>query len=171
LLIDANTIYIPKKLIEEIKEKGLDIIDIIANALVNKVDPKVVIEARIEVAEKSLEEARQYLEKGNSIQASEKLYKAVEECIKALAQYYNTPDYQAASREGRWWAQLLGKAARRLARMLNEPRIESAWAVAYEVHVWGFHEAKYDVEDIKDDIKYAEWLLNYTKQVVKEAKQ
>jgi len=88
----------------------------------------------------------------------------VEECIKALAERYDTPEHREAAREGRWWAQLLGKVARRLARELNEPRIEYVWAVAYDVHVWGFHEAKYTVEDVKGDLEHASWLLNYTKQ-------
>jgi hypothetical protein len=34
------------------------------------------------------------------------------------------------------------------------------WARAYDIHVWGFHEAKYTVEDIK----HLDWLLNYVKQ-------
>jgi hypothetical protein len=85
-----------------------------------------------------------------------------------LAQRYDTPEHREAAREGRWWAQLLGKAARRLARELNEPRITDAWSRAYDVHVWGFHEAKYTVEDVKEDVGYVEWLLNYVKQRVLE---
>ena len=91
----------------------------------------------------------------------------MEECIKALAELYDTPEHREAAREGRWWAQLMGKVARRLARELNEPRIEYAWAVAYDVHVWGFHEAKYTIEDVKGDLEHASWLLNYTKQAAK----
>lgn len=30
----------------------------------------------------------------------------------------------------------------------------------------GFHEAKYDVEDFKDDVEHAKWLLSFTKQVM-----
>ncbi|MCC6051522.1 MAG: PaREP1 family protein, partial [Thermofilum sp.] len=43
-----------------------------------------------------------------------------------------------------------------------------AWSRAYDVHVWGFHEAKYTVEDVKEDVGYVEWLLNYVKQRVLE---
>ena len=128
----------------------------------------MALEARVELAEKYLAEAKEYLAKGDAVQASEKLYKVVEECIKALAQRYDTPEHREAAREGRWWAQLLGKAARRLARELNEPRITDAWSRAYDVHVWGFHEAKYTVEDVKEDVGYVEWLLNYVKQRVLE---
>jgi len=128
----------------------------------------VALEARVELAEKYLAEAKEYLAKGDAVQASEKLYKVVEECIKALAQRYDTPEHREAAKEGRWWAQLLGKAARRLARELSEPRITDAWSRAYDVHVWGFHEAKYTVEDVKEDVGYVEWLLNYVKQRVLE---
>ena len=52
-------------------------------------------------------------------------------------------EHEKATREGKLWAQLLGKATRRLSKRLSEPRIAYAWARAYDVHVWGFHEAKY----------------------------
>ena len=148
------------------EKRGLSVVDLIVPTLGKDVDPKVIIEARIELAEKSLDEAKEYLEKGDAVQASEKLYKAVEECIKALAQHYGMPEYQVAVKEGRWWTQLLGKAARDLSRRLGEPKITDAWARAYDDHVWGFHEAKYGVEDIRDDVELVNWLLNYVKQKV-----
>jgi hypothetical protein len=90
-------------------------------------------------AEKYFAEAKEYVGKGDSVQASEKMYKVVEECIKALAQHYNMLEHEVAVKEGRWWTQLLGKAARGLSRTLNEPRITDVWARAYDIHVWGFH--------------------------------
>jgi hypothetical protein len=159
---------IPEKLARELERKGVNLVDLVISALGEEVDPRVALEARVELAEKYLAEAKEYLAKGDAVQASEKLYKVVEECIKALAELYDTPEHREAAREGRWWAQLLGKAARRLARELNEPRITDAWSRAYDVHVWGFHEAKYTVEDVKEDVGYVEWLLNYVKQRVLE---
>jgi hypothetical protein len=50
--------------------------------------------------------------------------------------------------------------------MLGEPKIEYAWAVAYDIHVWGFHEAKYGVEDVREDVGHVKWLLNYARQAV-----
>jgi hypothetical protein len=161
--MSALPIYIPEKLAKELERRGLSIVDIVASAL--DLDPETVIEARLELAEKYLREVEDYVEKGDAVQASEKLYKAVEECVKALAQRYTTPEHQVALKEGRW-TQLLGKAARRLSKMLREPKIEYTWAVASDVHVWGFHEAKYDVEDLKDDVEHAKWLLSFTKQVM-----
>jgi dissimilatory sulfite reductase (desulfoviridin) alpha/beta subunit len=128
------------------------------------IDPRIAVEARIELAEKYFAEAKEYLAKGDAVQASEKLYKVVEECIKALAQHYNMPEHQEAVKEGRWWIQLLGKASRGLSRELKEPKITDVWSRAYDIHVWGFHETKYTIEDIKEDAEYVDWLLNYVKQ-------
>ena len=122
---------------------------------------RIAVKARIELAEKYFAEAKEYLTKSDAVQASEKLYKAVEECIKALAQHYNMPEHQEAVKEGRWWIQLLGKASRGLSRELKEPRITDVWSRAYDIHVWGFHETKYTIEDIKEDAEYVDWLLNY----------
>ena len=120
---------------------------------------------RIKLAGKMLRDAEEYLARGDAVRASEKLYKTVEECIKLLAQLYSLPEYEKAVREGRWWTQLLGKAARRLSKRLSEPRIADVWARAYDVNVWGFHEAKYGVEDIRGDIQYAKWLIEYVKKL------
>ena len=163
-------IEIPEVLVKEIERRGLDIVELLISALGRGVDPKLAIRARIELAEKYLVEAKDFVRKGDAVQASGKIYKVVEECIKALAQYHNLPEYQVASREGRWWVQLLGKASRRLSKILNEPRITDVWARAYEIHVWGFHEAKYGIEDIAEEVGNAEWLLRITKKVLEEAK-
>jgi PaREP1/PaREP8 domain containing family protein len=88
------------------------------------------------------------------------MYKVVEECIKALAQAYNIEEYVKASEEGRWWVSLIGKAARRLAGILNEPRVEFAWSVAYDLHVWGLHEAKYTINDVRGDLNHGSGYWN-----------
>jgi hypothetical protein len=159
---------LPEKLVRELERRDVDLMDLVVSALGEEVDPRVALEARVKLAERYLAEAKEHLVGGDAVQASGKLYKVAEECIKALAQRYDTPERREAVREGRWWAQLLGKAARRLARELGEPRIEYAWAVAYDVHVRGFHEAKYTVEDVKEDVGHMEWLLEYVKQKVLE---
>lgn len=116
--------------------------------------------------EKFLVEGRDYINRGDPIQASEKLYKTVEECIKLLADKYMLPEYVEAEREGRWWSRLLAKAARRLARESGEARIKDAWAGAYDLHVWGFHEHSLSIEDVNQEIPYVEWLVNYTKSKI-----
>jgi len=165
-----EVVYIPKRIAEEAARRGLDINELVLNAVIGelKLDPSEVPRVRVERAERFLEEAKTHLEKGDPIQASEKLYKVAEECVKALAEAFNPPELEETHKRGRWTAYLLGSASRSLAKKLNEPRVEYIWAVAYDIHVWGFHEAKYDVEKIKGDVTHVEWLLNYTKKLIEE---
>ncbi len=121
------------------------------------------IEGDIEFVEKTLAEGREYVNKGDPVQASEKLYKAVEECIKVLAEKRKLPEYEEAQREGRWWSRLLSRAARRLTRELGEEGIANAWTHAFDLHTWGFHERSLGIEDVEQDVPYVEWLVDYTK--------
>ena len=59
-------------------------IGLIINAI-GRSDPSASIRIKLELAEKYLNETREYMSKGYAVQVSEKLYKATEECIKALA--------------------------------------------------------------------------------------
>jgi hypothetical protein len=165
--VGEYTVTLPRRIIEEARRRNIDIEELILDAvsMILSDDPEAVIEARLEAAERYLNEARDYVNKGDAVQASEKMYKVVEECIKALAQAYNIEEYVKASEEGRWWVSLIGKAARRLAGILNEPRVEFTWSVAYDLHVWGFHEAKYTINDVKGDLNHVQWLLEFTRSV------
>ncbi|MFP3215920.1 MAG: PaREP1 family protein [Vulcanisaeta sp.] len=159
-------VVLPRRLVEEVVSMGLDLVDVIVNALSGSVDPSLTSEARVVLAEKYLEEAREYIAKGGAIQASEKMYKVVEECIKALTETLNTPETQEARKNGRWFTWLLGEAAKSIADRLSEPVVLEAWAVAYDIHVWGFHEAKYGVDRVMVGLKYVEQLLNLTRRVL-----
>jgi hypothetical protein len=44
--------------------------------------------------------------------------------------------------------------------------VKSAWDAAYSLHVWGFHEAKLNVEDLEVDLPHVEWLIRYTEQTL-----
>lgn len=110
-----------------------------------------------------LDEANEYIKKGNASQASEKIYKVVEECIKFLSEKNNIPEYEEAKKEGRWWAHLLGRAASKLTKKLNENKINETWSIAYNLHVWGFHENKYGIEDVEPGLPYAKWFFDYIK--------
>jgi hypothetical protein len=164
------TITLPRRLVEEIESMGLDLVDVIVNALSGNVDPSLTSEARIVLAERYLEEAREYIAKGDAIQASEKMYNVVEECIKALAETLNTPEVQEARKNGRWFTWLLGEAAKSITDRLSEPVALEAWAIAYDIHVWGFHEAKYNIGRVMAGLKYVEQLLNLTRQTLGHAK-
>ncbi len=125
--------------------------------------------ARVKLAERLLEEARQYISKGDVAQSSEKLYKVAEECIKALAEVLGVPQLSEAKRRGRWDIWLLGMASTDISRALSEDRIRLAWKDAYDLHVWGFHEVKYRIDDVKASLPLIEWLLRFTRQVVERS--
>jgi len=168
----ADVVYvpIPRRLLNEASKRGVDVYEFVLKALADtlQLDPDEVAKARVELAEKFLDEARECLARGDAVQASEKLYKVVEECIKALAETYRTPEVSGARKEGRWWTKLLSRAAKTLSRKLNEPLIDVAWSKAYDLHVWGFHEASLDVEHVEIDLPYVEKLLEKTRSLVKQ---
>ncbi|MEM1582664.1 MAG: PaREP1 family protein [Candidatus Bathyarchaeia archaeon] len=83
---------------------------------------------RLEFIKLLLIEADDFLMKGDVVQSSEKLYKAAEECIKALS--------------------LLEKAVSKLTNNLGI-EVQLGWDAANHLHIWGFHEAKFDKEDIE----------------------
>ena len=122
----------------------------------------------LEVLDKFLEEGREYILKRDPVQASEKLYKAVEESLKLLAEEYKLLEHEEFRKEGRWWTRLLAGTASTLARKLGERKIEEAWTIAFNLHVWGFHERALGVEHIEPDVPYVEWLVNYTKEVLED---
>ena len=80
-----EVIYVPKKLVDEARRRGIDVSELVLNAIANALglDPSEVASVRLEFAEKSLREAREFIKK-DPVQASEKLYKAVEEAMKSL---------------------------------------------------------------------------------------
>ncbi len=163
-------VWVPRRIVKEIERRGLCVEDVLVEVLAEKfnLDSQSVAEVRLELAEKYLEEARSYVERGDAVQASEKLYKVVEECVKALAELLNLPEVEKAKRLGRWFTWLLGSASSRASKVLGEPRIEFVWGIAYDLHVWGFHEVKYGIDVVEMRFPHIEWLLRYTKEKVKE---
>ncbi len=112
-----------------------------------------------------MSEAREYVDKGDAVQASEKLYKAAEEVVKALAEKYRTPEYQEFMREGRWHTYLLGMASKTLAKELGYWVLDG-WNAAYDLHVWGFHERKYTIEYVKVSMKKIEEMVREARKVI-----
>ncbi|ADN49789.1 PaREP1 family protein [Vulcanisaeta distributa] len=155
---------IPEELIKAAEEKGIDIIDLLISAI-GRSDPSTAIRIRLELAEKYLNEAKEYVRKGDAVQASEKAYKAAEECIKALAERYNIPEHQQAIKEGRWYTYLLGMASNTLASILGD-WVATGWAAGYVLHVWGFHEAKFSVGDLSNYLRLVENLVTNTKKAL-----
>jgi hypothetical protein len=118
---------------------------------------------RVKLIEKLFGEASTYMEKGDAVQSSEKLYKAAEESVKALAERFNLEEVKAAEERGRWTVTLLEKAVGKLVGKLGMD-VEVAWAEANYLHVWGFHETKLDVEDVKRRVFAIRKLIDLAKK-------
>jgi len=82
------------------------------------------------------------------VQASEKAYKVAEEVVKALVEVHGLEEYRRALREGRWYTYELSSASIKLSKTLGE-WVLRGWEAGYELHVWGFHEARYGREEVE----------------------
>jgi hypothetical protein len=122
---------------------------------------------RVELAERFLAEGRELVNK-DPVQASEKLYKAAEEAVKALAIALNLEEARKAVESGGWWSKLLEKAAQGIAKALGVKEFILWWDAAYKLHVDGFHEAKLSSEDVKDRYEYIEEMVNQAKIILKK---
>jgi len=102
---------------------------------------------------KFLGEGKSYLEKGDPVQASEKLYKAAEEAVKSLSQAYANGVWKKVQEEGRWTSPLLFRAVTEIARNLKNEEIRRYWNAAWTVQVEGFHEGRLDMDYVKEEVK------------------
>jgi len=108
----------------------------------------VLASKRVEFIKDLLSEADGYLARGNVVQSSEKLYKAAEECVKALSERLNLEEVKDAEEKGMWAVNLLEKAVRKLVDKFGID-VQLGWDAANHLHVWGFHEGKLEAEDVK----------------------
>jgi len=160
-------VSIPRKLYEEAVKRGIDIESRIVELLAKDLDldPRDEALLHLALAEKYMEEAKKFINEGDAVQASEKLYKVAEECIKALAEAMRLEEAVKAREHGRWTLKLLDSAARKLAERVNE-RVYDDWDHAYFLHVEGFHEARLGRDQVEARAKYVEELLRIAKEVV-----
>jgi hypothetical protein len=70
-----------------------------------------------------LEEAEEFLRRGDTVQASEKYYKAAEEAIKILALALNLEILDSVKKEG-WSLKFLNRAVYQISKFLGEDIIE-----------------------------------------------
>jgi hypothetical protein len=113
-----------------------------------------------------LEEGKTLIEK-DPVQASEKLYKAAEEAVKALAKGLDLEQARIAEKEGTWWTKLLNRAAEATAEKLGIDELALWWKAAYYLHVEGFHEARLNSEDVKRNYRYIEALITTAEKILK----
>jgi hypothetical protein len=116
---------------------------------------------RIEIIKNLFAEAEEYLAKGDAVQSSEKLYKAAEECIKLLSERFNLPEVKEAEEKGRWTVALLERAVRKLSDKISID-VQISWDSANYLHVFGFHEAKLEAENVKARIPLIKRLIELT---------
>ena len=153
---------IPQALIEALRRRGLDIdylIDVLATKL--DLDPSDTAKAHAELAIAMFNEGLSFISKGDVVQSSEKLYKAVEEAIKALAIAKNLDEAREALDKGRWSVSLLDDAASKLGDV-----VERAWDAAYFLHVNGFHEVRIRIDEVERRVKYIRPLIDELKEIM-----
>jgi len=115
---------------------------------------------------KRFREALELLEKGDAVQASEKLYKVAEDAVKILSEINRIPEYEKVRRGGTWWTKLLDRAAKRLGNVYGEEVLD-AWTTAYELYQKGFHEEQLTVEDVLERAYKVEDLIKIVEREVK----
>jgi len=160
------TLRLPKVIVERIRDLGIDIeskiIDIIIKELA--LNPKEEVKVYLELAMRFLGEGKELIDK-DIVQACEKLYKAAEECIKALSLHFKLEDILRKVKErGRWTVAELEKAVEVISDRIGG-WFYDAWDHAWVLHVWGFHEAKLDSEAVKRRLPYIEKIVKETKKI------
>ncbi|BDR93099.1 PaREP1 family protein [Vulcanisaeta souniana] len=135
------------------------IIDVLAAKL--NLDPSDTAKAHAELALAMFNEGLGFVDKGDVVQASGRLYKAVEEAIKALAIAKNLDEAREALERGRWTVSLLDDAASKLGDVA-----ERAWAEAYFLHVNGFHEVRIKIDEVERRVKYIRPLIDEVREVI-----
>lgn len=121
----------------------------------------------LELAERFLAEGRGLIDR-DPVQASEKLYKAAEEAVKALAAALNLNEAEKALEKGRWTVSLLNDAVYTISEKLGVKELIDWWDAAWFLHVEGFHEARLRSIDVAKRLGHVETLVNLAKRVVQE---
>jgi hypothetical protein len=126
----------------------------------------VIVESNLELFAKYLDEGKSLIDK-KPIQASEKLYEAAEEVVKALTIYFNLSDIIEKVNERKMWTVTeLDKASRMISEKLGK-WFRSSWDTAWALHVWGLHEAKLDSESVRDRLPDIEKMVMEAQKIVK----
>ena len=160
------SVKVPESLVREARRRGVDIEDVVVRVLsrILGLDPKREAVARLELAERFLEEALSYIERSDAVQASEKLYKSAEKSVKASAVLLGLSDLlERVESKGRWTVTDLERAVRALDKRV--PGARAWWDSASYLHVWGFHEAKLDIDSVRARVGDVKKLLEVVKRL------
>lgn len=165
------SISIPESLAERLRRMGVDIDAYIVELIIRelRLDPRSEAETHLELSRRFLREASDFLTR-DPVQASEKLYKAAEEAVKALAVAMNLQDLiNTARQRGGWTVTELDKALREASKVLGED-FRRWWDTAWALHVWGFHEAKLDLEAVNSRLKDIENIVKTVEDFISRQK-
>ncbi|MGC9136423.1 PaREP1 family protein [Caldivirga sp.] len=155
---------LPESLINEALRRGIDLVDLLSRAL--NLNPSERSKVHLQLAENFLREGEDLVDK-DPIQASEKLYKAAEEAIKAIAVSLNLDEAKNAEIQGRWTTVLLFDAVDSISMKLNLKEVRLWWGRAWFLHVEGFHEARLKPRHIKEDVEYVKRIINLAKDIIR----
>jgi len=159
-------VAIPKRLAQELERRGADVESLIIDSLVKSLglDPSIGVEAHLELASRYLEEGKGLVDK-DPVQASEKLYKAAEEAVKALAMHFNVKEVLDVVERSRWSVTELVRAVTEISKKLGK-WFRYSWDSAWVLHVWGFHEARLDAESVRERLPDVEGMVLEARKVI-----
>lgn len=161
------TLKVPEYIVSLASKLGVDIEKEFLEYIIRRLnlDPASEMRVHLDLARRFLEEGKKLVNE-DPIQASEKLYKSVEEAIKALALHYNINQIISRVRaQGRWTITDLEKAVKILKKEMGDI-VMDAWDHAWYLHVMGFHEAKLDSESVSERIAPIEKLIRKTSEMI-----
>jgi len=158
-------VEIPRSLSIELEKRGIDIIDVLAKVL--NLDPPTVTSAHLELAERFLNEGKELVNK-DPVQASEKLYKAAEEAVKAIAVALNLEEARRAGEINRWTTQLLFDAVDSASDKIGKRELRWWWGRVWILHVEGFHEARLRPDQVKRDLPDIESIVRLARELSRD---
>ena len=155
---------LPKKLKERIEKEseklGISEEELIVEALSEylKIDPECRVEVHLALSEKYLKEAEEFLEKGDYTQASEKVWGAASQIVKALAAKKGKA-LRSRHRE-------LHEFVSEIRRELKDSEISTLWLSANSMHQ-NFYENWLPEETVKDGLENVRKFVKRIKELIK----
>jgi transcription initiation factor TFIIB len=126
---------------------------------------KYVIKKHIKLALEYLNDGKMLVDK-DPIQASEKLYKAAEESIKALALHLNLKNQGKNTKRGKWSETELTNAIKHISERHGIQFLQ-AWADAQTLHNMSFHKTNIDPKTIKPKLQNIENMITETQNIIR----
>lgn len=162
----------------ELAEVLNNCMSVLDSKLMEEIDPESETKEYLEDAEYFYQEAERLIKTAEQIdgrsrrlyivQACEKLYKTVENCVKALAARYGLRSVIQRPREAvHELSQRLKEESSELCQRLGDLVI-NVWDTAYFLHVQGFHEMKLKIEAVKARLPKIEQFFKTAKDLVEK---